>query len=446
MNIIIVGIGSVGFTATEVLSHYHDVMIIDHDRNVIEKAKNLLNVSVLYEVGANQKVLEGAITRHKADVVISTTGRDDDNLLICMLSKIINPGIKTIARIRDPDYLINTSDKTVDQIISPEIMTANKMAELALLENAIDYESIESMDLGLAVFEVTEAHTKMLGQMIINLEMPDDCSVMAIYRDDDVIMNPEMVQIRVGDRIRVLGSPDGIRSFNTMMGVQRDATEFIIIGGGVAGSRTAKLLESKKRYVKLFEMDPKKCSKLAKDLNTSIIVNGSGVDPHLLRSENVGRADVMIAITDTDETNLLACLMGMKLGTTKVISRYSMVEYEDIFDFTGIRSTVGNHRVVANEVTKTLIEDEKAILRMKRDGELFLSVKVEARSKVSNERLGDINFPEGCRVGCIIRDKEKIYPRMDTVFKADDRVILFTYNSSKSKLEKLFGTRIDIEV
>ncbi|MBQ7700808.1 MAG: Trk system potassium transporter TrkA [Candidatus Methanomethylophilaceae archaeon] len=446
MNIIIVGIGSVGFTATEVLSHYHDVMIIDHDRNVIEKAKNLLNVSVLYEDGANPKVLEGAITRHKADVVISTTGRDDDNLLICMLSKIINPGIKTIARIRDPDYLINTSDKTVDQIISPEIMTANKMAELALLENAIDYESIESMDLGLAVFEVTEAHTKMIGQMIINLEMPDDCSVMAIYRDDDVIMNPEMVQIRVGDRIRVLGSPDGIRSFNMMMGVQRDATEFIIIGGGVAGSRTAKLLESKKRYVKLFEMDPKKCSKLAKDLNTSIIVNGSGVDPHLLRSENVGRADVMIAITDTDETNLLACLMGMKLGTTKVISRYSMVEYEDIFDFTGIRSTVGNHRVVANEVTKTLIEDEKAILRMKRDGELFFSVQVDPRSKVSNERLGDINFPEGCRVGCIIRDKEKIYPRMDTVFKADDRVILFTYNSSKSKLEKLFGTRIDIEV
>ena len=446
MNIIIVGIGSVGFTATEVLSHYHDVMIIDHDRNVIEKAKNLLNVSVLYEDGANPKVLEGAINRHKADVVISTTGRDDDNLLICMLSKIINPGIKTIARIRDPDYLINTSDKTVDQIISPEIMTANKMAELALLENAIDYESIESMDLGLAVFEVTEAHTKMLGQMIINLEMPDNCSVMAIYRDDDVIMNPEMVQIRVGDRIRVLGSPDGIRSFNTMMGVQRDATEFIIIGGGVAGSRTAKLLESKKRYVKLFEMDPKKCSKLAKDLNTSIIVNGSGVDPHLLRSENVGRADVMIAITDTDETNLLACLMGMKLGTTKVISRYSMVEYEDIFDFTGIRSTVGNHRVVANEVTKTLIEDEKAILRMKRDGELFFSVQVDPRSKVSNERLGDINFPEGCRVGCIIRDKEKIYPRMDTVFKANDRVILFTYNSSKSKLEKLFGTRIDIEV
>ena len=162
----------------------------------------------------------------------------------------------------------------------------------------------------------------------------------------------------------------------------------------------------------------------------------------------MGRADVLIAITDTDETNLLACLMGMKLGTSKVISRYSMVEYEDIFDFTGIKSTVGNHRVVANEITKTLIEDEKAILRMKRDGELFFSVSVNPRSKISNERLGDINFPEGCRVGCIIRENEneKIYPRMDTVFKANDRVILFTYNSSITKLEKLFGTPINIEV
>ena len=236
MNIIIVGIGSVGFTTTEVLSHYNDVLIIDHDRNVIEKAKNLLNVSVLYEDGTNPKVLEGAINRHNADVVISTTGRDDDNLLICMLAKIIKPDLrKTIARIRDPDYSISTSEKTVDQIISPEIMTANKMAELALLENAVDYESIESLDLGLAVFEVTEAHTNILGKMTINIEMPKNCTVMAIYRDDEVIINHEMVQIRVGDRIRVLGSPDGIRDFNTMMGVQRDATEFIIVGGGVAG-------------------------------------------------------------------------------------------------------------------------------------------------------------------------------------------------------------------
>ena len=446
MNIIIVGIGSVGFTATEVLSHYHDVMIIDHDRNVIEKAKNLLNVSVLYEDGANPKVLDLAIKRHKAEVVISTTGRDDDNLLICMLSKIVNPEIMTIARIRDPDYLISTSSNTVDQIISPEIMTANKMAQLALLENAIDYESIESMGLGLALFEVNESHTNILGKMTINLELPDNCTVMAIYRDDEVIMNHEMVQIRVGDRLRVLGSPDGIRSFNNMMGVDRDATEFLVIGGGVAGSRTAKLLESRKRYVKLFEMDPKKCSKLAKELNTSIIVNGSGVDPHLLRAENVGRADVLIAITDVDETNLLACLMGMKLGTVKVISRYSMVEYEDIFDFTGIKCTVGNHRVVANEITKTLVKDEKAILRMKRDGELFFSVAVGSGAKIKGEPLGDIRFPEGCRVGCIIRNGETIYPRMDTVFEEKDKVVLFTYNSNLTKLEKLFNTRIEIEV
>lgn len=446
MNIIIVGIGSVGFTATEVLSHYHDVMIIDHDRAVIEKAKSLLNVSVLYEDGTNPKVLEGAINRHQADVIISTTGRDDDNLLTCMLSKLIKPSIKTIARIRDPDFHIQTSETTVDQIISPEIMTANKMAELAILENAVDYESIESMELGLALFEVRETHTEIIGKTSMKVNVPEGCTIIAIYRDDDVILEHETVPIRIGDRIRVLGNPEAIHRFNEMMGVSREATEFIIVGGGVAGSHTARLLESRKRYVKLFETDPKKCSELAKELNSVIIVNGSGVDPHLLRSENVGRADVLIAITDTDETNLLACLMGMKLGTTKVISRYSMVEYEDIFDFTGIKSTVGNHRVVANAITKTLIADEKSILRMKREGELFFSVTVDPKSKICKEPFGDIHFPEGCRVGCIIRDKEKIYPRMGTVFHANDIVILFTYNINKNKLERLFGTRIDIEV
>ena len=73
MNIIVVGIGNVGYIVTEVLSQYHDVMIIDNDKATVEKAKSLLNVSVLYEDGSNPKVLRSAIERHNVDIVISTT-------------------------------------------------------------------------------------------------------------------------------------------------------------------------------------------------------------------------------------------------------------------------------------------------------------------------------------------------------------------------------------
>lgn len=443
MNIIVVGIGKVGFTATLVLSKYHDVMIIDNDKTVIEKAKGMLNVSVLYGDGTSPKVLESAIQRHNAMVVVSTTGSDENNLLIAMIAKIINQEIRTIARITNPDYVIKTSNATVDNIISPEIISATKMAELALLENAIDYDAIESMDLAMALFEVNEQHSKVIGKSFLTMERPKECAMMALYRDDDVITDCDSVRLQAGDRFHILGTPEMIDKFNSSIGVTRRTTEVVIIGGGVSGEHTARILESKKKYVKIFETNLERCSDLSKDLNSSIVVNASGVDPHLLRGENVGRADVLIATTDVDETNLLACLMGLKMGSNRVISRYSMTEYEDIFDFTGVRATVGTFHVVANEITKLLISNENSILKMKVEGESMFSAKVDVRSKIANQHYGDVKFPDGCRVGCILRNGEKIYPEMDTLFLANDVLIILTYNLKDSKLSKLLGKEFE---
>lgn len=446
MNIIIVGAGSVGFTAAEVLCRVHDVLIIESNKQRADTAKSLLNVSVLQEDGASPSVIESAITRHQADAIMCTTGRDDLNLFVAMYSKKVKPGIRAIPRVRSPDYCTPKVGECVDQILSPEMSLADKIATMATLENCVDYESIESMKMGLATFAVTEGHEDIVGSIVINLRIPAQTSIVAIYRGEDVILSCETTELHPGDKIVVLGSPDGLSEFNSMMGIQRKANEVIVVGGGVAGEYTAKILEGNKKYVKLFEIDSERCQRLSRSVNTVIIIHGSGVDPHLLRSESVGRADVLVALTGVDETNLLACLMASKLGVPKMIARYSTVEYEGIFDFTGVPTTVGFHRVIANDVTKTLISDEQAILRMRRAGELFFSVKVDARSKVKGVHFGDLRLPDGVRIACIVRGREAVYPRMDTQFQADDKVLVFTYNAKMGQVERLFGTPIDIDV
>ena len=449
MNIIIVGAGKVGYTVAEVLSARNDVMIIESDVAIAERMKTLLNVSVFNENGSNPKVLSEAITRHQADVVISTTHLDGVNLYICMLAKQLKPTIRTVARIIDPDYDLNAQSREVtgiDQIFSPELLCANTIASMAMLENAVEYESIESLEMGLATFLVTAEHTEIIGKVVMGLDLPPDTTVVAIYRGSDVILENETVELHEGDKICVLGSTAGISAFNQMMGVAREATEFVVLGASVTGIHTARILEDKSRYVKLIEPDPEVCKKLARQFSNVIIVNGNVVDPHLLKMENVGRSDVLIALGSTDETNLLACLMGNKLGAKKIISMYSMNEYEDIFDFTGIPSTIGYHRVVANEITKTLVSDEESILQMKYPGELFFSIIVNDKTEAANQRVGDVRLPPGCRVACIVRGKDKIYPRMDTEYLPGDKLLMFTYNAKMSKLEKLFKTQINYTV
>ncbi|MBO6084368.1 MAG: NAD-binding protein, partial [Candidatus Methanomethylophilaceae archaeon] len=128
MNIIIVGAGKVGATVAEVLSNKNDVMVIEEDTAVAEKIKSLYNVAIFNESGTNPKVLEEAIVRHQAEIIISTVPGDADNLFICMMAKRIKPEIKTISRIRDPDYMVNDSYSIVDQIFSPELLSANTLA------------------------------------------------------------------------------------------------------------------------------------------------------------------------------------------------------------------------------------------------------------------------------------------------------------------------------
>ena len=77
-----------GFTSAETLSAVHNIMVIEHDAVKADAVKNLLNVSVLHENGTNPKVLEAAIDKHGAEIVISTLPTDDQNLFICMIAKV----------------------------------------------------------------------------------------------------------------------------------------------------------------------------------------------------------------------------------------------------------------------------------------------------------------------------------------------------------------------
>lgn len=443
MNVIVVGAGNVGFTVAETLSSVHDVLVIEESDSRAETVKDLLSVAVLHEDGTNPRVLKDILERHNAEIIVSTLSRDDANLFVCMMAKTMRPAIRTVARVRHPDFMIKTDEGNVvgaDQIMSPEQITARKLAVLALLENATDYELLDAMGLAMATFLVTKEHTNIVGKVVINLPIPDECTVVTIYRNEDVIIFNETTELHAGDRICVLGSPEAVQKFNKMMGYPREAKEIVILGGGIIGSQIARILEVHKKYVKVIEKDPAKSRKLARELDTALVVNANAVDPYILRSENVGRADVLISATDSDEKNLLACLISMEMGSQKVISRYTMREYEDVFDFTGIRIAVGYHLVVANEITKTMITDEQSILRMKHEGELFFSVSV--KDKRDGALVGDLKLPEGARIVCIIRGDQKIYPRMDTKLKTGDKVLVFTYKANLSKLGNLFDTKI----
>jgi trk system potassium uptake protein TrkA len=317
------------------------------------------------------------------------------------------------------------------------------MARIALIENSVDYEELEAMGLLVVTFIVRKEHSSVLGEAVINLNLPDLASIVAIYRGEEVIVLNESTQLQEGDLVCVLGKKNGIDQFNRMMGMPREAKDFVILGGGIIGRRIAKLLEKEKYYVRLLEKDENKCHALSRDFDHVLVINANAVDPRALRAENVGAADVLISATNSDEKNLLACLVARQLGIHKVISRYSRREYEDVFAMTSINGAIGYHRVVANEIIKRIISDESAILQMRHQKEIFFSITLNEKSGLSKIPVGDLKLPDGSRIVAIMRDGEAIFPRLNTPLMVGDKLLIYAYDVKMSRLERLFHIAIE---
>ncbi|MBR2810415.1 MAG: NAD-binding protein, partial [Solobacterium sp.] len=105
MRILIAGAGKVGMALTKELSEEgHDITIIDQRGWVLEDAMEKYDVITLEGNAASQRILEEAEVR-KMDLFIAATNADEINMLACLTAHALAPSIKTIARIRDPEYV-----------------------------------------------------------------------------------------------------------------------------------------------------------------------------------------------------------------------------------------------------------------------------------------------------------------------------------------------------
>ena len=427
MKAIIVGAGDVGFVSAETISDVNDVLVIEKDEDIADTLKGRLNVSVLREDGTNPRILRYAIENQNADVLISALHSDSENLFVCMMAKRIKPTLRTVATVDNPDFVVEASRtklEGVDEIISPDLVTAEKMYKLCVLENVVEYEAIKGMGVSIAVFRIDSRH-QIVGRVVMHLPLPKDCTVFAIFRDGTMNTAPETA----------------IEQFNELVGVEDVGREFCILGGSIIGRNLAKMLvdDPKKRYVKIIEKDADTCRSLSKELSGVVVINADFTDPDIQFDENIFKSDATVSTSRKDDTNLLICMSAKRHSARKVIARFFMREYEDIFRYTDLQTIIGYDRVISNEITKYVLSDETAITRMQSSEGIFFTHNVDGLSKLLDRYVGDLNMPDGLRIVAIIRDGEITYPLLDTRIRNDDSVILFSVNKRGSELAKVLG-------
>jgi trk system potassium uptake protein TrkA len=211
MRVVIAGGGKVGtFIASELHGAGHEVLLVEVDPDRVRQAESLNEPSgVPWLVADACEVSEFARAEpEKADVVAAVTGDDEDNLVISLLAKQEFAVPRVVARVNNPknDWMFNEMWGVDVSVSTPHLLTA-LVEEAVSVGSLVRLLSFEGGRAGLV--EVTLAPgSPAIDREIVELGFPRDSTVVAILRQDHVVVPRGDTPLLEGDEVLVLVTPD----------------------------------------------------------------------------------------------------------------------------------------------------------------------------------------------------------------------------------------------
>ncbi len=208
IRIAIAGAGNVGSFVAKDLNHKgHDVVLIEQNDDIIATLRPELDVNWVKGDACELHTLDAAVLS-SCEVMVAATGDDEDNLVISLLAKQEFAVPRVVARVNHPDNeWLFTETWGVDVAVStPHLLTA-------LVEEAVsvgDLVQLLRLEQGkVALLEVTLAEGSPAdGKTVGDLNMPPDCTLVAVVRQKHVIAPSDETPLQAGDEVLALAAPE----------------------------------------------------------------------------------------------------------------------------------------------------------------------------------------------------------------------------------------------
>ena len=210
---------------------------------------------------------------------------------------------------------------------------------------------------------------------------------------------------------------------------------FVLIGAGRIAAFLAKRLLKEKHSVVIVERQREVADEIAKDIDC-LVICGDGCEPAILEEAGIERADVLAAITGSDEENFVACQIAKeKFKVNRTIARVNDPENERAFNELGIDVPIG-----ATVILGKIIEEEASftdfvnLFSFKRGKLALIRVDLPMDSPIINKKVQELNLPPNSVIVSILRGDEVIVPKGDTTLQPLDDIVALTLIDHKQKL------------
>ena len=228
----------------------------------------------------------------------------------------------------------------------------------------------------------------------------------------------------------------------------------IIAGAGVVGFHIASLLAEEEQEVVVVEQSEEALENIRRQLDVKTIL-GNAATPKVLREAEAHRADLIIAVTNSDETNMLTCFIAKELGASATAARVRNPEYSGYFvtagkspsaprkvirpKSLGIDTFINPEVEAAKEIMSILSSFYSTPIESFANGLIQIrEFKVE-KGAIAHKSLGDIALPKPCVVAAIVRAGGVIMPSADAVIEQDDHIYLVALRGFMDELGENFA-------
>ena len=208
-----------------------------------------------------------------------------------------------------------------------------------------------------------------------------------------------------------------------------------IVGCSAVGYHLAKVLLSAGHEVVVIERNPARSQLLYEELG-SIVLRGDGTDAGALKLAGVSRADILAAVTNRDETNLVACQLAKHLfQVPRTMALVRDTKNEPVFHVLGVDVVVNATHLVVNSLEegvpgRPLIH----LLNLRVPDTALVSVAIPEDSAAVGKRLDELELPPHSFISLVIKRSQAELPAKNLVLEGRDEVVAVTMTDEEQTL------------
>ena len=448
MHVIVVGAGEVGLHVADRLSREdHDVALVDRSRDAIAEAEARLDVLTVVGSASNPEILEQAGLA-KAALLIAVSNDDEVNLVASLLAKQADVAT-TVVRLqsdalRGPDSSRLRRTMGVDYVIDPDLETAQEIFEVLRFPGASEIFPMVGGEVMLVGARLP-ADAPMVGMTLHELARANephwDFLIGSVTRVTETVIARHDLTLEPHDLLRVVCNQRGRRQLMGLLGLQtRDVRRVMLLGGGHTARILAERLQQRGSFVTIVERKAQRARELAERLEHCVVLEGDITDADLLTEEDIGRQDVVIALTGEDDANILACLFAKGAGTKETVAVVHRLSLLPLVHEAGIDVAISPRTAIANAVLRFARGGDISSITTFLEGETeILELTVKEGTAADGAVLAELPLPKGVLVGAIVRDGNAEIARGRTKLRDMDRVIAFATPGTTAAMQRIFG-------